>query len=114
MNKNQPKIELADTSTIDAYSSIAREFFRAILGLSPDEVLATDESRLSDFGSCLPEAAEPQLEHCKSLHELYSAWDPLVLNLIEACYGFRPKNTQVLLIELFREIDVRKRSTITH
>lgn len=112
--KKVPKIEVADSSTIDAYAVIAEEFFKEILGLDPREVLATDESLLSDFGSCLPETAQAQLENCRSLAELYSTWDPLVLDLIEVRYGFRPTSTRVLLIDIFRDIELCRRTALTH
>ena len=43
------KYELASTTEVDKYESVAPDFFETVLGMSRNDCLITDESSLWDF-----------------------------------------------------------------
>jgi hypothetical protein len=94
------RIKFASQDGVEQFESLAREFLPAILGYDFDETMITDESSLSDFCGL------------RKTREEFDAWERKVLNGIEDRYGVRPPATNVLLVDLFRDIEMQRGASI--
>jgi hypothetical protein len=93
------RITFASQDGIDQFESLVRDCLPAILGFDFDEAMVTDESSLSDFcGWC-------------ETREEFEAWERKVLNGIEDRYGVRPPATNVLLVDVCRDIELQRRAS---
>lgn len=96
------RITYASQDQIDDYTYIADEFLQAMFDLNPDEVMISDESRLSDFaGCCIPEDVEDSM----SLQEMYDIGRNITVEKIQATYGITV-DPYAMLIDVFEEIRV--------
>ncbi len=92
------RITFASQDGVAQFESLAREFLPAILGLDFDETIITDGSSLGDFcGLC-------------ETREEFDASGRKVLQRIEDRYGVRPPDTRIHLVDLFRDIELRRRA----
>ena len=90
------RITFASQDGVEQFESLAREFLPAILGYEFDDVMITDESSPSDFcGFC-------------ETREEFGAWERKILQRIEDRYGVRPLDARVRLVDLFRDIELRR------
>ena len=92
------RVTFAEQDGVAQFEALAREFLPATLGLDFDETMITDESSLSDFCGW------------RETREEFDAWERKVLNGIEDRYGVRPPATNVLLVDLFRDIELQRRA----
>ena len=97
---DRSNITIAPQDGIDQFEGLAREFLPAILGHDFDEVMITDESSVSDFCGRL------------ETREEFDAWERKVLQRIEDRYGVRPTDCGVLLVDLFRDIELHLRANV--
>lgn len=92
------RITFAEQDGVAQFESVAREFLPAILGLDFDDTMISDESSLSDFCGWL------------ETREAFDAWGAKVLQRIEDRYGVRPTDIGILLVDLFRNIQLHRRA----
>jgi hypothetical protein len=106
------KFELADKSQIEAFEEIAAKLFDDILGMDYSEILATDDSALSDFAGC-GEACDdfpPELLNARqSWQERRERWSKWVIAKIAERYGVEIAGPGIYLVELFRRIKQEKK-----
>ena len=82
------------------FEALAREFLPENLSCDFEGTMITDENSLSDFcGMC-------------ETREGFEAWERKVLQRIEDRYGVRPTDTGILLVDLFRDIELQRRASI--
>lgn len=93
------RITCAAQDGVAQFESLAREFLPGILGLDFSETMITDESALGDFCGWL------------ETREEFDAWGRKVLQRIEERYGVRPPDTGILLVDLFRDIELHRRAS---
>lgn len=92
-------IKFASQDGVDQFEELAREFLPAILGYDFDDTIITDESSPSDFcGWC-------------ETREEFDASERKVLQRIEERYGVRPADSRVHLVDLFRDIEMKRRAS---
>lgn len=93
------RITFASQDGVAQFEALAREVLSAILGLDFDETMITDESAISDLCGW------------RETREEFDAWERKVLNGIEDRYGVRPPATNVLLVDLLRDIELQRRAS---
>jgi len=92
------RITFAAQDGVEQFEALARQFLPAILGYDFDDTIITDESSPSDFcGRC-------------ETREEFDAWEQKVLQRIEDLYGVRPVDSRVRLVDLFRDIEMKRRA----
>jgi hypothetical protein len=93
------RITFAEQDGVAQFEALAREFLPAILGYNFDDTMITDESSLSDFCGWL------------ETREALEAWERKVLQRVEDRYGVRPTDSRVRLVDLFREIELKRQAS---
>lgn len=94
------RITFATQDGIEQFEAVAREFLPAVLGYDYDDVMLTDMSSLGDFcGRC-------------ETREAFDAWEVKVLQRIEDRYDVRPLDSGILIVDLFRDIELQRRPNV--
>lgn len=122
MKLKQPlSISFADNSKIISQELVAKHFFRRILKSDYDNVLATDQSQLSDFDSMgmsdydwnlIADAYESVRDLNENYHNQFltyrkkasSYWDDKIIRLIFDVYGLKIDKTSIPLLKLFDDV----------
>lgn len=97
---------------IEQHEATARRFFTEVLGISYDDVSATDLSTLSDFAPCgVDDDDHPEFE---TLYELYEFADALVIGKVRDRYSIVLSSANIKLVDLFETIEAQERGRTRH
>lgn len=103
------KIVMEDTTEIDDYEDIAREFLMTIFDQDYDECFISDLSSLSDFSSCcIPDDIdETKVSSMELLQDLGSK---LMVRKINETYGLdvEPRDYLVKVFERLRQVRIAR------
>ena len=96
------RLKFAPQDGVAQFESLARDFLPAILGLDFSTTTITDRSELSNFAGS------------RDTREQFGLWEMEVIQRIEERYGVRLTDTKVLLVDLFRDIELKRRASTQH
>lgn len=95
---------------IDEFEDVGAQFLRTVLELEWNECALSAETRLSDFtGRAMPMELLPS-----TLDALCETWDQWVLERVRAVYDLRLSDTNVWLLNIFRQLGDPSRNTSLH